>query len=268
MRKLLLGLITIVLLGLSVYMVIYGITLFKTEINSVPGIQEEDEILETKIQTASRLRNTTYPETISTLNESYKKLTTEKENYEQLLALGVDEDGQPLNKIQEYEIEKIWVTLGNYAKKEGVVIKMDVTVNNTVNDTYDLKFTVEGGYIQITDFLYDIEKDKTLVFKLENFKLVAGTTTDVLVGTFTCRAVKLNIKDVTTTTDQNTTTDNSTSNSSSSSSSQSQNSTSTNTNTDTNTDTSQNSSTSSNSSTNKTDAPKDSNELIDSLVNQ
>jgi hypothetical protein len=193
MRKLLLGLIAIMLLALSIYTVTYGISIGDLSINSILAIKEENEKLDQKIQTASNLRTKEYPQNVTTLESAYKNLLSEKESYEQLLELGVDEDGLPLNKIQEYEIEKIWVTMGIYAQKQGVDLKMDITSNNSISNTYDLNFTVTGGYIQITDFLYDIERDSTLVFKIENFKMVPGENTDNLSATFTCKDIKINI---------------------------------------------------------------------------
>lgn len=193
MRKLLIGLITILLFALAVYIVVCGLSIGNIEISSISAIQEENVKLENKIEQANDLKNTEYPQNISLLESAYKKLMDEKENYEQILALGVDENGQPLNKIQEYEIEKIWITMGNYATKQGVDLKLDVTSNNSISKTYDLTFTATGGYIQIIDFLYDIESDSTLVFKLENFKMVPGTSTDELVATFVCKDIKLNI---------------------------------------------------------------------------
>ena len=193
MRKLLIGLITILLFALAVYIVVCGLSVGKLEINSISAIQEENIKLENKIEQANDLKNTDYPQNISLLQSAYKKLMDEKENYEQILALGVDENGQPLNKIQEYEIEKIWITMGNYATKQGIDLKLDVTSNNSISETYDLTFTATGGYIQIIDFLYDIESDNTLVFKLENFKMVPGSSTEELVATFVCKDVKLNI---------------------------------------------------------------------------
>lgn len=195
MRKILLGLVSIMLVALSVYTVIYGISIGNIQISGIPTIQEENEKLDKKIQVASSLRTKDYPQNVTLLESEYKKLMTEKESYEQLLELGVDENGQPINKIQEYEIEKIWVTMGIYAKKQGVDLKMDITSNNSISKTYDLKFTVTGGYIQITDFLYDIERDSTLVFKIENFKMVPGDSTENLSATFTCKDIKLNISE-------------------------------------------------------------------------
>lgn len=208
MRKLLIGLMTFLLLALAVYIVVCGISMFGVEISSFSAIQEENARLENKIEEANDLKNIDYPQNISSLEASYKKLMTEKENYEQILALGVDENGQPLNKIQEYEIEKIWITMGNYATKQGVDLKLDVTSNNSISGTYDLTFTAIGGYIQIIDFLYDIERDSTLVFKLENFKMVPGTSNDELVATFVCKDIKLNITKPSTPTDDATTQDN------------------------------------------------------------
>ena len=212
MRKILLSLVTIFLLGFAIYIAIYGLNLGSIEIKSIPAIKEENAKLEQKITNASKLRNTDYTQSIASLENAYKKLMTEKDNYEQMLALGVDENGETLNKIAEYETEKLWVTLGNYAKQEGVDWKMDVTSNNSISKTYDLNFTVTGGYIQIIDFLYDMERDTTLVFKIENFKMVPGSTTDELVATFTCKDIKVNISENlnTTTTNENTNTNTST----------------------------------------------------------
>lgn len=244
MRKILLGLLVILLLALSIYIAVYGIDLGGLQISSIPAIKEENEVLESKIETASKLRTTQYPQEITVLESAYKKLVAEKENYEQILALGVDENGQPINKIQEYEMEKIWVAMGNHAKTQGVDLKMDVTSNNSVSGTYDLKFTVTGGYIQIVDFLYDVERDSTLVFKIENFKLVAGETTDVLVATFTCKDIKINISNITSSTGTSSSTDSSTSSSNT-------NTTNTNsTNTSNTSNTSNTNSTTSNTNTN------------------
>ena len=249
MRKLLIGLITVLLFALAVYIVICGLSFAGIEISSVSAIQEENARLENKIEEANDLKNIDYPQNVTVLESSYKKLMTEKENYEQILALGVDENGQPLNKIQEYEIEKIWITMGNYATKQGVDLKLDVTSNNSISGTYDLTVTATGGYIQIIDFLYDVERDSTLVFKLENFKMVPGTSTEELVATFVCKDVKLNITDTSSSTNDTTTTGENTNANTNSNNSNTTNSTNTNSTT-TNTNSTGNTSTTSNTTNN------------------
>lgn len=195
MRKILLGLVTIFLLGFAIYIVIYGVNLGSIKINSILAIKEENIKLEQKIEKATKLKNTDYSQGMTSLENAYKKLMTEKDRYEQMMELGVDENGEALNKIPEYETETLWITIGNYAKKEGVDLKIQPTLNNKISKTYDLNFTVTGGYIPIIDFLYDIERDTTLIFKIDNFKMVPGSSTDQLVATFTCKDVKVNISD-------------------------------------------------------------------------
>ena len=96
MRKILLSLVTIFLLGFAIYIAIYGLNLGSIEIKSIPAIKEENAKLEQKITNASKLRNTDYTQSIASLENAYKKLMTEKDNYEQMLALGVDENGETL----------------------------------------------------------------------------------------------------------------------------------------------------------------------------
>lgn len=198
MRKILLELLAIILLAFSIYIAVYGLALGNIKINGIMEISQKNDLLEKKIQSVSKLKNSDYPQTVAVLESAYKKLMTEKENYEQIVALGVDENGKTLNKMQEYEIETIWITLGNYAKKQGVDLKLDMTLNNSISGTYDLNFTVTGGYIQIIDFLYDVERDSSLIWKLENFKLQPGAelkeneeSTEKLDATFTCRDIKI-----------------------------------------------------------------------------
>lgn len=215
MRKMIFYLLFILLLVFAIWSVAKGVNTSAISINSFSTILEEDDKLEDLIKEASKQKNESYKSALEELQAALKKLKTSEESYQQLLDLGVDDNGVPLSKIQEYEMEKIWITVGNYAKKQGVDLKIDVTVNNSVAGTYDLNFTVVGKYVQIADFLYDIQRDKTLVFKIEDFKLIpAVETTDVAVqqtttengesqvqqtevfdlsASFVCKDIKLNI---------------------------------------------------------------------------
>ena len=223
--------------------------------------------LDNKIQTASNLRTKDYPQNVTLLESAYKKLMSEKESYEQLLKLGVDENGLPLNKIQEYEMEKIWVAMGNYAQKEGVDLKMDITSNNSVSKTYDLKFTATGGYIQITDFLYDVERDTTLVFKIENFKMVPGENTDNLSATFTCKDIKLNIADALGSSRNNSDSEDKKEDSTTDNKSQTTNDTNTNANTSSSSAKSSNANSSTSTGTNTTSSSSSTNKSVNTSTN-
>ena len=194
-------------------------------------------VLDDLINQASSLKETSYKNKKNQLDSAYKQLVSERESYEELLNLGVDRNGIPLSKIQEYEIEKIWITLGTYAEEQGIDLKLDISVNNSVSKTYDLNFTINGTYTEIEDFIRKVQEDNTLVFKIENFKLVSsGTSTssgvtdtgstimdgiatqseenqteetpvdttpveETLTATFVCKDIKLNIVENTTTSD-------------------------------------------------------------------
>lgn len=207
MRKIILYILLISLVIFSVFIVYKGIPEIK--IKSYSSISQENKKLNTLITEANNQKEVEYKKKSDALNTAHKLLESNKESYQELLEIGVDSNGIPLSKIQEYEIEKIWITIGNYAKKEGVDVKMEITSNNSVAGTYDLNFTASGSYTSIEDFLRDLQGDNTLVFKIENFKLVAGGTrsstnntvgntasdesSGILTATFVCKDIKLNI---------------------------------------------------------------------------
>ena len=218
MRKLLLMAILVVLVCASGMIVTRGIETDSFSIESYQAIMEQNSELETLINEASKQKNSNYESAITSLKNSHKKLVSERESYEELVNLGVDRNGIPLSKIQEYEIEKIWITLGTYAEKEGVDLKLDITVNNSVSKTYDLNFTLNGTYSGIVEFIRLVQGDNTLVFKIENFKMTSsGNSSSIddsgvsaqltdgetntsnssaeerLTATFVCKDIKLNI---------------------------------------------------------------------------
>lgn len=199
MKKLLILILIGLLLALSIFIVLNGVEVGNINILSISGIQNKNNELDEKIQQASKLAEKDYKQAVSTVEESAKKLQKEKKEYEEITAISSEGDVQTANQIERYEIETLWVKLGNHATSEGAVMKMDVVkgTNNTA-DTYNLKFTVTGSYISITDFISDIENDSTLGFKIEEFKMAPTTNGEQLSATFVCKDIA--IKDVTETT--------------------------------------------------------------------
>ena len=135
-----------------------------------------------------------------------KKLKEEKQNYQDMTAISSDGETQAVNQIEKYEIETLWVKLGNHATSEGVVMKMDVTSGSSgAQGSYNLNFTVTGGYVEIEDVISSIENDSTLGFKIEEFKM-APSGND-LQATFVCKDIPIKQVSSTTTVTQSTTTD-------------------------------------------------------------
>ena len=203
MKKLLLLILIALLLALSIFIVIQGVGVGNLQVLGIKGIQQKNSELDSKIQQAGKLAEKDYQQAVSEVEESTKKLKEEKKNYEDMTAISEEGDVQSANQIEKYEIETLWVRLGNHATSEGVVMQMDVLKGtNSVQDVYNLKFTATGGYIQITDFISAIENDSTLGFKIEEFKMLPASNNSDLQATFVCKDIY--IKDVSATTSTNT----------------------------------------------------------------
>lgn len=206
MKKLFILILITLLLILTMFIGIKGVTIGKIEILGIQGIQAKNSELDSKIQDAAKLVEKTYAQTISEVNSNAKKLKEEKQNYQDMTAISSDGETQAVNQIEKYEIETLWVKLGNHATSEGVVMKMDVTSGSSgAQDSYNLNFTVTGGYVQIEDFISSIENDSTLGFKIEEFKM-APSGND-LQATFVCKDIPIKQVSSTTTVTQNTITD-------------------------------------------------------------
>lgn len=195
MKKLLILILIGLLVALSVFIVISGFEVGKTEILSYVGIKEKNEYLDEKIQESSKLAEKDYKQAVSTVQESSKKLEQTKKQYQEMITISEDGDIKTAGQIERYEIETLWVKLGNYATSEGAVVKIDIVQGNT-KDSYNLRFTVNGSYISITDYISDIENDSTLGFKIEEFKMLPSGND--LQATFTCKEIA--IKEISSTT--------------------------------------------------------------------
>ena len=136
MKKLLILVLITLLLILTLFIGIKGVTIGPIAILRIQGIQEKNSELDQKIQEAAKLTEKTYAQTVSEVNSNAKKLKEEKQNYQDMTIISTDDNTQTANQIEKYEIETLWVKLGNHATKEGVVMKMDVTSGSTGAEGY------------------------------------------------------------------------------------------------------------------------------------
>lgn len=196
MKKLLMSILIALLLLLSIFLIIQGIEIGNFAIPGIRTIKAKSEELDAKIQEAAKLTEKDYRQIENDVEENTKKLKQEKQNYEDIIAIAGDGENAAGNQLEKYEIETLWVRIGNHATSEGVVMQMDVLrgTNNT-EGVFNLKFTATGSYISITDFISDIENDSTLGFKIEEFKMIPNNSKDAdLKATFICKDIA--IKDV------------------------------------------------------------------------
>lgn len=190
MKKLLISILIALLLILSIFIAVNGLNVGKIEVLGIRGINQKNSELDQKIQQATQLSTIDYQKAVDEVEENSKKLTEEKKNYEDMALLNTDSEGQATAQLQKYEVEALWVKLGNHATSEGATMKMDIVRGSSTSENmYDLNFTVNGSYISIIDFISDIENDSTLGFKIENFHMSGSG--DSLQATFVCKEISI-----------------------------------------------------------------------------
>ena len=199
MKKLLILILIALLLALAGIVAINGVEIGNLEILGISGIQDRSAELDEKIQEAGKLAQKDFQEAVKDVQDNSKKLEETKQEYEEMTAISSESDVESAAQLETYEIETLWVKLGNHATNEGATMNMDVTKGtNTTQSTYNLNFTVNGSYISITDFISDIENDETLGFKIEEFKMVPSGSDSNLQAIFVCKDIP--IKEITETT--------------------------------------------------------------------
>lgn len=247
-RKILMGVLTVLLAVLTYFVIANGVSIGSFKALGLKGLKEEDAQIKSKIETASSLTSSQYPSKISELNQNTKNLLSKKEEYTDLTTYSTEDQIQAANELQEYEVEYLWAEVGKYATKEGIKIKMDISNSTSANQSadgrklYDLNFTAEGAYVGISLFLADLEDDSFLDFKIENFALTKGESTENLKAIFVVKDIPIKLENLSantssssdTTGSANNTTDN-TSNTTGNTTNNTATNTTTNSNTNTNT---------------------------------
>ena len=233
MKKLLILILIGLLLILSIFAVVKGINLGKLEILGFNSIKQRSKELDDKIQEASKINEKDYKQAISTLEEDGKKLQQEKKKYDDMTQVSEESEVASANQMERYEVETLWVKLGNHATSEGVIMKMEILQGSSgAAGTYNLRFTVTGSYISIVDFVSDIENDSTLGFTIEEFKMVPTSSEANLEATFVCKDIT--IKDLSSASSPSPTSTSTTNNSNTNTTSNNKNTTNTSSNTNTN----------------------------------
>ena len=173
MKKFLISVLIFLFTVLAFFAIFRNISIGQWTSKNINDVKSSNDKLNEKINYAKQLNNQEYPEQISKLDTATEKLKVTKEKYKSKLDYISEDINLDVVKVKHYKVEKLWITIENYAKQEEVELKLDILDTSTTG-VYDLNVTVVGEYIGITDFIYDIEKDDTLGFKILNFKMIPG----------------------------------------------------------------------------------------------
>ena len=189
MRKLLILVLIIILLAALGIMLTSGIAIGSFEIPSIKKIIDENKDLDTKIAELNTAIENDYASARTSLDTSVKTLESEKQKYQDTITYSTEEEIKAANQTEEYEISYLWTKIGLYATNNNVTIQANVS-SGTVAGLYNISFTARGEYISISEFVYAIENDSTLGFKIEDFALVPYSE-NTLQATFTIRNIAI-----------------------------------------------------------------------------
>ncbi len=208
MKNLLMSVFTLLLAMLIVVIMVRGISIGGIEVLSISQIIQKNEDLNKQVEELNSLNNVTYKKALSDLNDATKKLATSKSTYLDIASVSSDDEIKEANQDKSYAMEYLWSQIGNHATSKGVNLKLTVT-STGVSNKNKLTFNVTGSYIAIRDFIYALEDDTDLNFRIENFKISTGSSEESLNCTFVVNDIGIKEEQTTTTVQSSTSTKNS-----------------------------------------------------------
>ncbi len=172
MRKILLSLVMIVLIVIMAVTMKNGLTVGSFKLPGFQEIEKKNDELTELIADANSKKDE-YQGSLDLLESDATAMAKAKKEYLDLVQVSTDSDIKEALQTKTYTIEYLWSKVGNYARKEGLTnVTMDST-NSTIGaqDYRNLNFTLNGKYLQIINFIYDIENDTDLDFTIDNFSM-------------------------------------------------------------------------------------------------
>lgn len=202
MRKVVILVILVIAIYFCYETVVTGVDIGANfSIAGYEDVESSSQKLDTLISQLVNVNDIQFPAKKESLNSAIAEYETKKEEYETLKAIVDQNSSEDISLVDIYDVDFLWTIVGNYGTEEGINLKFDVVKSSTSSITSeeytmcDLKFTVSGDYISITDFIYDLEDDSKLGFEISSFAMARGD--ENLQATFTVREVPINNENLT-----------------------------------------------------------------------
>ena len=197
MKKLLISIMIILCCILTLITGLKGIHLGNINILGIQEIKKENAKLETKLNQATSLAGTDYPNKISTINADVKAMKSEKQRYEDMVAVSSDSEISASLQKQKYTVDKLWAKIGTLATDEGLNAIFELKNGSLTPAStesfkyYDINFTVQGSYAGVSLYISDLEDDSELNFKIENFSMEPVENGNYVKATFTTKDIAI-----------------------------------------------------------------------------
>ena len=215
-RKITLIMFLLLLIGICL-LIIFGTQGFITEkFETASELKQSNNELQKNYAALEKAVSQDMPSKKKILSSTIEQYQSTKKEYDELIAqysiYNLAQNGSLEQGKEGYDIDFLWTIIGNYAIEEGINLKFDLVKNSQSTASTDsenlvvrdLKFSVTGTYIHLTDFIYDIEDDDRLAFEINDFNLEVNSgannteisETEPLNATFVVYGVKINSKNL------------------------------------------------------------------------
>ena len=170
MRKIIMLLATICVLVLTIEIFINGIGILN--INGVNKISNKNKEIDAKIIELDDCVNKEYREALDRLNNTYNLFKNDKKDYNEQVVISSLNKNSYATQNERYDLDYLLTKIGKYADDEDVILKTRIEPSEAIEGFYHVNFMVWGTYLYTANFIYDIESDSKLGFKIDNFKMV------------------------------------------------------------------------------------------------
>lgn len=170
MRKIIMMISVLCVSLLTIEIFIHGIGILN--INGIRDISEKDKMVDIKISELDDCVNNEYKSALAKLNSTYDLFLNSKNEYNQQTVISSLNKSSYASQTERYNVDYLLTKIGKYAEEEDVIIKTIITPSEAIENFYHLNVMVWGTYLYTANFIYDIENDSKLGFKIDNFKMV------------------------------------------------------------------------------------------------
>ena len=203
MRKILFIILIVALLVFTGFTIYKGSNFANLDIWGFEQIRSKNDDIDKEIEELKNLIEVNYVSAEQKLENSSNKMQQTKKEYEEK-ALLLSQKSKNYNQKEKYKHEFLLTKIGDYAKDNNVDVKIVVTQSG-ISEYYNIAFTVTGKYSDVAGYIYDIENDSKLGFKIEDFSMVAAaatiqnedgttSTTNGVQGKFNCKEIAIELK--------------------------------------------------------------------------
>ncbi len=190
MRKLLIYVIIASLVAIFALTAISGINIGNLHVASVREIVEDNRKIDAELVNLKQTTDKSYGEAKLNLDSSLATLQDTRERYKQVTSDNSEDELNEAHQSEEYDMGYLWTKIGLYATKNNVVIQLNVSYGE-FDGYYNLSFLALGEYLPISEFIYAVEKDSTLGFRIDDFSM-SQYNEDQLQASFVIRNVAIN----------------------------------------------------------------------------